>query len=328
MAIGIDVGYSNLKIVAGADHTPDIVEHLPAGAGPVESLPDSLGGGRIKEGRTVHVGGQPWVAGIEPYRLHGLSRDIHDDYTTTKAYRALLLAALDVGADTMVSNLVTGLPVAHYQEPERRKRLVAQIRGSHQLTPDKRVQVKRVTVLPQPIGAYVDASAHDLDPALLNEGRVLVIDVGFFSFDWALIEDVALISQVSGTSLEAVSRLLDNADEIIRADYGERVGTARIEAALRQRSGRVLLHGERIQLRPVLNKAAAKTAQQAIGALRQTQRGQRPVDLVVLAGGGAELYSDAVRALFPKTRVFTPPDPWLANARGFWRYARRRDERS
>ncbi|HYW76073.1 MAG TPA: ParM/StbA family protein [Gammaproteobacteria bacterium] len=328
MAIGIDVGYSNLKIVAGTGHSPAVAELLPAGAGPVEALPDALGGGHIREGRTVHIGGQPWVAGIEPYRLHGRERDIHDDYTATKAYRALLLAALDVAGDTVIRHLVTGLPVSHYQDTERRKRLTHRIRGTHAIDSDRRVSVERVTLLPQPIGAYVDASAHDLDPAILNEGRVLVVDVGFFSFDWALIEDVALVSQVSGTSLEAVSRLLDNTDEIIRAEHGERVGAARIEAALRQRASHVLLHGERIQLQPILSKAAAKTAQQAIGALRQMQRGQRPIDLVILTGGGAGLYRDAVQALFPKTRVFTPPEPWLANARGFWRYARRREERA
>jgi plasmid segregation protein ParM len=46
----------------------------------------------------------------------------------------------------------------------------------------------------------------------------------------------------------------------------------------------------------------------------------RNPDIVLLAGGGGEVYAEAAREIFPRSRVEVPRDPTLANARGYWFY--------
>ena len=63
--MGLDVGYSNLKVAGGAARNMTIHERLPAGAGPAADLDESLGGNQTS-GVDVDVRGQSWVAGVEP----------------------------------------------------------------------------------------------------------------------------------------------------------------------------------------------------------------------------------------------------------------------
>lgn len=303
--------------------------HMPAGAGPVSSLPESLGGGHMRSGVIVNVQEQPWVAGVEPYRLHGITRDLHDDYTTSNSYRALMLAAMQYPGVETIDMVVTGLPVSHYQDREKKSMLGKRLRGTHSLGQGKRLTVKRAIVLPQPIGAFVDAhSQPHVDRALLSEGRVLIVDAGFFSFDWAVVEEMGLVSQVSGTSLQAMSRLLERANQILVDRYGDGVGVERIEATVRAQRPNILVHGERVSLQPILEQASRETAEIALNDLRQAQRGERPVDMVIITGGGASYYEAPARALFDKSQILVPDHPWLANARGFWRYGRRHANKS
>jgi len=44
----------------------------------------------------------------------------------------------------------------------------------------------------------------------------------------------------------------------------------------------------------------------------------RMPDLVVLVGGGATFFRDAVQSTFDKLSVVTPKDAVYSNARGFW----------
>ena len=82
------------------------------------------------------------------------------------------------------------------------------------------------------------------------------------------------------------------------------------------------LFGTPVELAPYVAAAAKRTAAVAITALKQSLRSERrPIDAVLLVGGGAAVYAEAVRDAFPKARVILPDDPVLANVRGFWAYA-------
>ncbi|MES1934614.1 hypothetical protein T35B1_18518, partial [Salinisphaera shabanensis T35B1] len=82
--MGLDVGYSNLKVAGGAARNMTIHERLPAGAGPAADLDESLGGNQTS-GVDVDVRGQSRVAGVEPSRFASSQRDpfrLHDDLFT------------------------------------------------------------------------------------------------------------------------------------------------------------------------------------------------------------------------------------------------------
>jgi plasmid segregation protein ParM len=328
--LALDVGYSNLKLLAGGQGEAPVETVLPAGAGPAAALPLRPGGGSPgQDGLRVEIDGVAWVAGVEPSRLSTLARELHPDYPATAEYRALVHAALLAAGQDHIDLLVTGLPVDQWRDPARCEALRERLTGTHQVTPARRVTVAAVEVMAQPTGAYLDLAANEAtmlaeSRLLLAESRVLVVDSGFFSVDWALFDEGDLRVANSGTSKAAMSEVLAAAGDLIRRDHGSRIERDLLERAVRNGRDSVPLFGRPVKLAPYLDEAAKQTAPMALTAVRQSLREeQREVDLVLLAGGGATTYDEAARAAFPRALVAVPPEPVLANVRGFWLQANR-----
>jgi plasmid segregation protein ParM len=290
---------------------------LPAGAGPAELLPDSIGGnGHPDGGWRVPINGEMWAAGVEPGRLQGLPRDLHADYTRSVSYRALFLAALAATGAEQIGHLVTGLPVSHYKNGHAG--LAQRLRGTHSIGGGVAVAVERVTVLPQPAGAYLDFINRIESLDLAERGQILVIDVGFFSVDWVLVDRGEIRHAASGTSLLAMSMVLKAADDLLRERHGCQVGVDRLELAVREGWPSFYAGGQRIATGELLSEAANLIAPRALAEMRQTLRGEHAVDGILVAGGGATLFEPHVAAIFPGTHIALPDLPVLANARGFW----------
>ncbi|MBK1699401.1 ParM/StbA family protein [Thiococcus pfennigii] len=329
--VGLDVGYSNLKIAVGEAGAAPRVIVRPAGAAPLERLGERIGAGATTSGHpqdaiVVTVDGQRWATAIEPARLEGWQRPLHADYATTPAYRALVVAALVLADRPVVDRLVTGLPVEQARDARRREALRRALLGRH-LTERGEVEVGEVRIVPQPVGAFVDLLWSDLDGETLTrieEGTVVVLDAGYYSFDWAVVVAGELRRIASGTSLEAMSVLLERAAALIAEQHGGRAQPLALEAALRQQREHLFVLGRRVALPPLLERAAAEVAGVALEALRQALRREATnVDLVVVAGGGGSLYGPLASALFPGAEVRLARDPVGANARGFFRYGQR-----
>jgi plasmid segregation protein ParM len=239
----------------------------------------------------------------------------------TPAYRALFLASLLLSGRDKVDVLVTGLPVSQWLDASKQEALAKKLTGRHRATPRQEVEVSAVWIVPQPVGGYIDLLWSGQGGSVLEEGRVLVIDPGFFSVDWVLVEEGGIRRPSSGTSLEAMSVLLDQASRLIADEHGGSVPVERIEEALRTGKGHVLLFGRAVEIQPYLKQAAERVAPVALEALRRSLRQESgSVDAVLLTGGGAALYGPVAKSLFPDCKLHIPHRPELANARGFFRY--------
>jgi plasmid segregation protein ParM len=208
-------------VLAEGHANPRDAARQPADLGKarIQGLGERVGPGRLEDAVLVDVDGERWAAAIEPARFEGWQRSLDEDYAATSAYRALVLADRPV-----VDRLVTGLPVAQAQDPRRREALRRELVGRH-VTARGVVEVGEVRIVPQPVGAVVDLLWSALDGDTLGrieEGTVLVLDAGYYTFDWALIVAGELRRGASGTSLEAMSVLLERAAEMISAQHGGR----------------------------------------------------------------------------------------------------------
>lgn len=320
-AVGLDIGYSNLCIVhAGADGKP-VSKILPAGAGPVSLLPEAIGGGR-SDGVRVIINGEEWAGGVEPESLHGWSRELHEDYPSSDTYKALFLTALAVVGQPRISHLVTGLPTSHYQDEKRRQALTDRLTGVHEIAPGKRIVVDKVTVIAQPAGAYMDFVSQTTDLDIIEEGRVLIIDPGFFSVDWVTVVEGKLRQGASGSSFKAMSVLLDEVSRLIKKEKGVYIAPDRIEVALRNRRNSIFISSERTDLTPYLNDAQETVTRHVMTDLKRTSRlATNAIDMIIMAGGGASLYAQAAKEAFPSAKLVELKDPVLANARGFYQVA-------
>ena len=315
--LGMDIGYSNLKLAMGESGNSPTVSLYPAGAAPVDRLPESIG--KEDDSLRVSVDDDLWAACVNPGKFAMWNRALHQEYAQTASYRALFHASLLLSERDTVDCLITGLPVSHWLERSRREAIVAELVGRHRVTPKREVEVATVRVVPQPIGGYLDLLWSRPGEGVLEEGRVLIIDPGFFSVDWVLVEAGDIRTSSSGTSLEAMSVLLEEAGNRIGDDHGGSVPVERIEEALRSGKDSVLLLGREVPIGPYLQRAAETVAPIAIEALRRSLRKENgSVDAIVLTGGGAQLYQPVAAGIFPSNPIFVPDQSALANARGFF----------
>ncbi|HFZ8522886.1 ParM/StbA family protein [Aeromonas caviae] len=319
--LGLDIGYSNLKMAMGFRGEKVTTTVLPVGAGPLALMPQLLTGGAGSCIQVV-IDDEKWVAGVEPDRLQGWDRELHGDYPATKPYKALFYAALLLSEQKEIDVLVTGLPVNQFMDPELREALKKRLEGEHQITPKRAVTVKSVVVVPQPAGAYMEIvnSTEDGDLLdVLHEGKTIVIDPGFFSVDWVALEGGEVRYHSSGTSLKAMSVLLKTIGLLIQEDHGSSPGIDKIEKAIRSGKDEILLFGVKVGLKEYLDKASFGVAQNALTPMRTSMREDgMDADVVLLAGGGAAAYKAAAKELFPKSRIVMAGDPLVANAKGFW----------
>lgn len=316
---GIDIGYSNLKVVIGDFSTGPRVMIRPGGACPLENVAQAIQQGRNPPYLGVTVRDQPWAAAMDPEHCQHWERELTPDFPFSDPYLALYHAALLQTGEPRLGRVVTGLPVNQYLNTTLRKSLVERLQGKHRVQKNLVVEVQEVIVLPQPVGAYLDLVRSGLHLDLIEQGRVLVIDPGFFSVDWVALERGAIRQSSSGTSLEAVSRVPELAAADLAQNTRVNPGINRLERALREQRNRALLNGEQIDIRPAMGNAAATAAAQAIKLMQQNLRSlDIKADLILLTGGGATLFYPAIREAFPHLTIHVPIDPVAANAIGFW----------
>jgi len=325
--LGLDIGYSNLKLVFGDKSKEGAYESriLPVGAADASLIQHQLIGSRNDNSVMVNIDGKNWVAGVEPYRLQGWDRELHQEYPTTDNYKALFYAALLLTGQNVVHQVVTGLPVDQFKIKELNEKLIKLMEGEHQITPKRKVTVEKVTVVPQPAGAYIDSlysfsdSGDEIIKHAITEGKMVVIDPGFFSVDWVVLQNGEVRYKSSGTSLKAMSMLLEEMERLIKLDHGASPSVNELESYIREKKDKVLLLGQLIELKPYMQTASSSISKNALTPMKTTMREDGlNVDVVLLAGGGASSYEEAAKEIFPRSRVIVSQDSPLANARGFF----------
>ena len=321
--LGMDIGYSNLKLTFGdAEGTPQSVVY-PAGSAPQEYVSRSIISGDRSGGTEVTVGDKQYIAGISQSSLEGWTRVLSSDYPRSDDYLALYYVSLLATGRDEVDLVVTGLPVEQCEDEAFKVEIEARLRGTHEVAKGKKVTVKEAKVIPQPVGAYVDYLVSCDDPRIVEASRMLVVDPGFFSVDWCAIDKGNFDRSSSDSSQEAMSVLLEEAGKLVTDDYDRPYDLATLEDAVRGNM-RVPAHGELIDLEPYLGWASATVAETVMRKVRQKMRRAvvQGADFTLLTGGGAELYKEAAAQVMKGSKVVTAREPVLANSRGFFEYGR------
>ena len=324
----IDVGFGNTKYVTASAMGRVDCAHFPSLAYLVhdEEPVESMGGKR----RTVQVPvddlryevGPDVEFAADRFR----SRQLHDGFTETAEYRAFTTAALHYMKVETVDLLVVGLPVSQFMA--KRAALQKAMTGTFDAGRKRRIVVKRALVVPQPQGAlywYATQNASVASP----KHKTLVMDVGSRTFDWLVTRGLRVVPNMSDSVTRGVSDILRHiADAIsarIKVDYRD---LDAVDAALR--SGRVLRLFQQDHDLKKFEPAIRKIADQALNFVLAKLDGPEDLEHIILVGGGAYLYTKAVKRRFPKHRISEVEDPIYANVRGFQllgeQYVRERPE--
>ena len=327
--VGLDVGYSNLKVAFGSGRIPDTF-CMPSGCGPANRVNQAVfadhSGTKGVRVSIKNANGlmEEWLAGVDRTAFGGTRPATLDDkYSDSLEYKALFHAALAHLGASRVSLLVTGLPVGHFLDKVHVQRLKAQLKGRHEVAPGRVVQVDDVEIQSQPSGGFATlVSEADNDQIALSylDERVLVLDPGFFSFDWALFHKGALVPDASNNSQRAVSAICDDISKYIRQTLdGGSFSRERLEEALRNGDETILIGGEQYRLDEILKEVSSELATHAMQEVSNALRLQVDgINYLYLVGGGAPYFAEAARKAFPRCKVIEARDPVTANARGYF----------
>ena len=318
VVVGLDIGYSNCKVVFGDIRTEPRVLVAPVGAAPVKRKHRDLLG---QSGHSVEVlvDGEPWAAMASPDDFAGGRRKLDRSYHWSDQYKAVFHAALLKTEAEQVDCLVTGLPTTHMKDAPALQEMML---GDHFVSADRCVSVRNVLVVPQPVGAFV-AHCQERSWMPTDRYRTLVVDPGFFSVDWVLLKGSSIVEDSSDSSVQATSRVLERAAEII----GVPSITARlIEERLQTGDYRHRVGREFVDVREAVREAGLDVAPGVAEAVCARLRGET-VDSVLVAGGGADFYLESMQKTLQAVcgqylEVERIAEPVSANARGFFSLAR------
>lgn len=324
----IDVGFGNTKYVVSSTVSEVQCALFPSLA-PVAASND-LTGGVLQRRNTVaiEVNGVKYEIGKDSAIAQGANptRILDPSFAKSDCYIALIRGALYYMGATEIHNLVVGLPVSTIND--FREGLVKALIGNHPIPSAAPscgtvlVKVHHVIALPQPLGAFFDY-AHHADTFKQMESQMnLIVDPGFFTLDWLLCHGVKPLDKRSGAHNGGVSSILRAiADELSRELKFHLTDITELDDALRQKRN-PRFFGKEVDITRYRPLVTTKT-REAVASLASRIGSTADIDNVILAGGGAALYREAIQAVFPHHKILVAADPVFANVRGFQRTGER-----
>jgi len=316
--LGLDIGYSNLKLAYGVAGYAPVTRILPSGALPMSRVNTAVSLSTM-EGIRVAVDGEEYLCCIHPEHIENWVRVLHDDFPESQDYKALFLAAISIVNRPVIDTLVVGLPVDQYFDNSRRDALRQRLEGTHR-TGAQATFVRQVVVVPQPIGGYFDLLAKQGTDNLIEQ-RVLICDPGFFSMDWALVQGGQMRRQASGSSRLASSVVLEEASRLIFEQHGAKVSRERIEWVIQKGRTNMPFRGAELDITPYIEEASGKVSAMVVNEILDSLRREKTdADVVLMVGGGAGYFQEKILGGLDGVKGFVADSPALANARGFYQY--------
>lgn len=279
----------------------------------------------------VIVDSDTYMVGPDAYMSSGNSIS-DNNYIARKEYLAFLRGVMHymfckTGVYHTIDLLVLGLPVGNFAS--QKAKLTEIGKGEHEvptplllakgLGPTVKVHVDKVIVLPQPIGSL---SVYSAKCAQVNKdmGSALIIDPGYKTLDWVFSNGMHVDMARSGSFGGGVSALLREISGLV----GKKLGTGyidliEVEKALS--SGRIFAGGRFHDFTPfegIVKEASLKVVDKFFSALDV----EREFTSIVLTGGGAKYYRDAISEKFPSHIIQCADDSIMDNVRGFYMVAR------
>lgn len=311
----IDVGFGNTKYVSSASGADVRCASFPSIAYPSARVP-LAGAGERRRTAAVPINGLYYEVGPDVRLAADTFRatQLHDRYTETPEYLALLRGALAMMRVEAIDLLVLGLPVSALAGKRSQVEKLAE--GTHEVGNGKKVIVRKALVVAQPQGALVQYAAQHGKLEAIGGEQSLIIDPGARTFDWLVARGMRLVQKQSHSLNRGVFDVL----QVIAGEISAEIGAPysdldAIDEALR--TGRRLLiyqrHYDLAKLLPI----AQTVAQQAVSSMMQWVGADYALQNIILVGGGAFLFETAVKQAFPRHRIQKVKDPLYANVRGF-----------
>lgn len=264
----------------------------------------------------VDVEGTEYEVGPDSYDLDSsdATRNLNDNYIVTDQYKAVFYGALHYINEDVIDLLVVGLPVSGMYNIDKLKELTI---GEHQITKFKKVTVKNVLVLPQPLGGlYYCMSRKDIEELeYMKEEYNLIIDPGFLTFDFLLANGNRLIENRSNAHAGGVSKILRSIAKSISEKFNIKYeNLSAIDKGLKRK--KMKINGE---IEPLLEhiKNTKSVIEGSVNYMKNIIGDGSDIDNIILIGGGSDVFKKTIETYYPKHKIISIENPQLANVMGF-----------
>ncbi|HTR24391.1 MAG TPA: PRTRC system protein D [Terriglobales bacterium] len=315
----IDVGFRNTKLVVAADDRRIECEVFPSIAPTTNGRNLSEAIGRKRNTVSITVEGVDYEVGPDALLAEKPTptQTMGNDFCLSPEYLALVRGALQRMQVEVVDLLVVGLPVSTFQF--RKLDLARRLQGRQPVGVGRTVDVREVKVLTQPHGALIDYALTSGRMDMVRNQRNLIIDCGGRTFDFLVTQAFKVYDQRSDDTKRGMYDVLHVlATEIGQALHTEYTDYEKLDVALRTGT-QPLIFGQPYDLEPHL-KAARKIPEEAVSYLRRYVEDGSDIDAIILSGGSAFFFRDAICAAFPHHDVHELPEALYANVRGFQQF--------
>jgi plasmid segregation protein ParM len=312
----VDVGSGNTKFVTAASGADIRCACFPSMAYPTSDDSPAWPAGDRKKTMCIPIGtlfyevGPDVALAADAFR----AKQLHDEYTETPEYMALLRGALCAMKVKHIDLLVVGLPVALFAT--KKAALERAMVGSHNIGGGRAVTVAKAMAVAQPQGALVHYASEHKKMATISNEQSLIIDPGSRTFDWLVARGMRLVQKQS----HSVNRGMSDVLRMLAAEITKDIGSPyrdydAIDLALRTGKHPTIFQkaydiGRFLPL-------AETVAEQAVSTMKEWIEAPHSLQNIILVGGGAFLFKKAVKAAFPRHRIHEVKEPMFANVRGF-----------
>lgn len=320
----IDVGYGHVKFTDGRDsHDKSIrTDSIPSQSPSAKPrLPKGPGVLTQRDTFTIPVGERLFEVGRDiRLALHGTQETevLDENFSLSAGYAARLFGAVNYMQlpAGVIDILVLGLPLNTY--PKHHAALSKRFTGLHtRNTRGDTIEIRHCHVYPQPLGSYTAFLADN--PPASPSPLALSIDPGYNTVDFFVCQGMA----ANATRSDAVQRgmgavLRAVADDIIKVHSMDATPVELVRAIDRSlATGEPFkIYGQEFDLSDHW-RAGHEIVEEAAQAVKNSVGSGSDIEVILLTGGGASLYEDAIRDKFPRHQVLTLESPAMANARGF-----------
>ena len=323
----IDVGYGHTKYVVERDKQMR-VDVFPSIAIDVIASEEALGFvGRSDIRKAMVARDKPlvWVGPDTNSKMSGTSnaRELTDAYCLSDQYLAFVRGALSYTNATQVQVLQLGLPLTTLAT--HRKVLQAKMVGEHQLFDAEGNQytcdVKSVGVSGQPVAAVANFMNLPEAPALDVNDKVLLIDFGYFTTDWVVIDyNLDIVLQRSGAEIGGMSKIIAKIFEGLQDEVKRTLPPAiqvGIDHAMTKGQRQVRIRDtmynfqKHIELTDTVAKSYMRAVSNKVGMVDDMRK-------IVICGGGAAFMKRHVQAMFGSDGLVMPDDSREAIAKGLY----------
>ena len=318
--VAIDDGYAQIKVVSSNGHFSFNSSVINGTIGSLDGK-GAIGAYETDDGRTRMTVSDS-IAG---------EKTQFDGFHISAMDRVLINHALvRAGYGGKPVHLYAGLPVQDFFIGEAKnvdyiERKIENLKiAVRNLVPggDAVAELVKIDIGCQAVAAFVDYAVDDeFNDRDVPVEKVAIIDIGGRTTDIALILDgQKFLPARSGTENIGVLDVQSGLERLIKSQFGvnDSYSVSALDHAIR--TGYHRMWGKDVDVSELVNKAKSASEASLKNLIIRKLGQASDIDAVVFVGGGAKLFENVLKELFPHNG-FISDNPEFANARGLYKYA-------